>query len=332
MPIECDVWPMNILTRASGEKNRVLLVHPKPAVERKGIRRDKDGILRIIDPKAIKIKLGTYYPETKEEGHRHFLARDKKGKYTCFGRRLNVQKTFTDIYPKIKNMEHPDLPLDTVLDFELIWPGHPDSEVVTAIKECPEQLRCRCFGLPIFKGENKIGNSTYQEGRNNLLSFISKRNITKRYTKIVLTEDNKVSILEKYLNSAEYLGIEGFVLKSQHYGGWYKLKGINEADVFVSGFKVSDSDTRAGMITAIQASVMKGDKEVVVGKVSGFDMDQMKVMTTAYNRTNDENPYLGKVLRIIYQDIAGKGGLKHAFFDCWREDKNLEDCKFEQFK
>ena len=41
MPIECSLWPMNILTRASGEKDRKLLVHPQECVKRAGMRRDE---------------------------------------------------------------------------------------------------------------------------------------------------------------------------------------------------------------------------------------------------------------------------------------------------
>lgn len=337
MPIECRQWPMNLLTRASGEKNRVLLCHPKAAVERKGIRRDDDGKLMIIDPKAIKIKTGTYYPETKEAGHRHFLARDEEGAYTCYGRRLNVDNVYIDIYPKIKDMKHPKLPRGTVLDMELVWPGHPDSEVVTAIKDCPAELECRVFGVPIFMGKDYRGLS-YIDGRSAVLANVNKPYVTKRYKPVELTKANIVQKLTWLLNQAEAKGIEGFVLKSAHYSGWYKLKGINEADVICTGFKISDADTRKGMVTAVKVSVyFDGDNGMkYIGNVSGFDLDEMNAMTNEYNMAEarklpESNRYIGRPLQIIYQEMASQNGLKHGFFDRWRDDKNPLDCNLEQF-
>lgn len=336
MPIECNQWPMNILTRASGEKNRVLLVHPKPAVERKGIRRDKEGKLRIIDPKAIKIKLpNIVIPELKEAGHRHIFGRCADGKYVCYGRRLNVQNTYTDIWPKIQSMPHPKLPKETAIDFELVWPGHHDSEVVTAIKECPEELCMRCFALPIEKGISYIGEQLdYIQGRHRLLQYVNKANVTKRYKPISIGKDNAKEVLEYLLNAAENMKVEGFVLKVFHCAEWYKLKGIQEADVFITGFKVSTAETRKGMVTAVKVSVWDGKEQKYIGNVSGFNFEEMEAMTKAYNKYKEDsfaNPYMGKVLRIIYQEMAGQGGLKHAFRDCWREDKNSFDCSIGQF-
>jgi ATP-dependent DNA ligase len=346
MPIECNQWPMTELTLPSGEKDRKLQIHPKAAVERKGLKRDSEGKLRIADPKAIKIKIPRQvpavmiFPEMKEAGHRHFLARDENGEYSCFGRRLNVEKTYTDIYPKLKGWQHPELPTRTVVDFELVWPGHPDSEVVTAIKECPEELEMRAFSIPIYKGRNLIGTNSlnYIDGRKLLMRVLKyKKYITKRYTPIKLTRDNQIQVLEALLNKAEELDIEGFVLKEMSTLGWYKLKGINEADVFVIGFKISNAETRKGMVTAVRVAVMDGLDEKYVGNVSGFNIGEMNEMTEAYNKFGDKsegydaNPFMYKTLRIVYQEQAGQGGLKHAFRDCWRDDKAAESCTMDQF-
>jgi ATP-dependent DNA ligase len=330
---------MNLLTRPVGEKDRALLVHPKPAVERKGLKR-VDGLLTIADPKAIKIKMpNILIPELKEAGHRHFLARDKKGNYSCFGRRLNVNKTYTDIYEKIKDMPHPWLPKETVIDFELVWPDHPDSEVVTAIKECPEELRMRCFAVPIYKGQSCVNSDIvdYIQGRNRLVRLVGTDLVTKKYKPISISKDTVIHVLEYLLNTAEFMGVEGFVLKAFHCKEWYKLKGINEADVFITGYKISKAETRMGMVTAVKVSVMDGEEIKDIGNVSGFNLEQMNEMTEYYNYYDakgnvEENPYWMKTLRIVYQEMAGKGGLKHAFFDSWRDDKNYGLCSIDQFK
>lgn len=344
MPIGCDQWPMNLLTKPAGEKDRKLLVHPKPAVERKGIRRNEDGKLYIIDRKFVKVKTpNILIPEMKEAGHRHFLFRDEDGKYGVFGRRLNVNKTYTDIYPKLKGKwKHPDLPKGTVIDFELVWPGHPDSEVVTAIKECPEELRMKAFAVPVYRGFSIAGSDTidYIQGRQKLCKLVGSENVTKKFLPIEIDSENVVEKMEYLLRAAENMGVEGWVLKAFHCKEWYKLKGIQEADVFVIGFKISNAETRKGMVTAVKVGVYDKDhmKEIPIGNVSGFSLEEMEQMTEAYNKCGDAacgpkaNPYLYSVLRIVYQEMAGQGGLKHAFRDCWRTDKDADSCYMDQFE
>lgn len=339
MPIESNQWPMNILTRPVGEKDRALIVHPKTAVERKGIRKN-DGEFIITNRKAIKIKPGTYHLEVKEAGHRHIFFRDDDGDYGCFGRRLNVNKTYTNIYEKICKMPLPKLPRETAVDFELIWPGHPDSEVVTAIKECPEELRMRAFSAPIYRGRVLIGDKSddYETGRILVGKLVGSDRLVKRYKPIEIPKEEPEAILQILLNWAEKRNQEGWVLKEAACRNWYKLKGVNEADVVIIGFKVSSAETRMGMVTAVKVGVYVGEqKYMYVGNVSGFNLEEMEAMTKAYNKydakdNSEKNPYRYKVLRIAYQEMAGKGGLKHAFRDCWREDKSPESCFMGQFK
>lgn len=336
MPISCDIWPMNLLTKPTGEKDRALIVHPKPAVERKGISRIK-GLLTITDPKAVKIKDGIYIPEFKEAGHRHFFCRGAKGYYHMYGRRLNVNQTYTDIWPKLKGIDYPELPLETVVDMELLWPGHHDSEVTTAIKECPDQLVMRCFSVPIYKGVLLIEEDTedWVHGRIRLHHVVGKERCVKAYKPITIAGDNKKFVIQILLRIADHKGFEGYVLKEFANRNWWKLKGIQEADVFVVGFKISNAETRKGMVTAVKVGVYDDNKKMKkIGNVSGFNLDEMEAMTEAYIKYRDDikNPFLGKVLRIRYQELAGRGGLKHAFRDCWRDDKSPNSCSINQFK
>jgi hypothetical protein len=326
---------MHILTRPVGEKDRALIVHPKPAVDRKCIR--KDGNKIVIDPKGIKIKnFDTLYVEEKSAGHRHLFCRDINGEFYCFGRRLNVKKKYTDIWPKIYTMPHPNLPKDTVVDMELVWPGHPDSEVTTAIAECPEELRMRCFAVPILKGMVHIEGYSheYGYGRKELVELIGKENCVKRYEPIRSGVDLKY-VFEKYLNFAQKNSLEGFVLKEKFCSKWWKLKIADEADVFIMGFKISNAKTRKGMVTAVKVGVMKNDKPTYVGNVSGWNLDEMQRMTKSFNKfgADANNPYMHKVIKIQYQELASQGGLKHAFRveNPFREDKGCQSCRWEQF-
>lgn len=335
MPILCDLWPMNLLTKPIGEKDRRLIIHPKEAVLRNGIRRDSEGRLEIVDPKAIKIPDGIYCIEDKEQGHRHIWCCDKEGNYHLYGRRLNVQQTYTDILPKLNGKVtcFPPLPPESALDFELCWPGHPDSEVTTAIKDHPEELHPYFFAILIWKGSLVIGDNSFEwfSGRRHLEHHVGKKYMTKGYKPINLDSSTKAGkqkklwVLETLLNKAEEKGKEGFVLKEMMSMGWWKLKGINEADVFVTGFKISDSETLKGLATGVKIAVYKDGKVFNMGNVSGFDRE------TQTDMAKNPDKYLGRVLRVVYQEIAGKGKMKHGFKDSWRDDKNKESCTFDQF-
>jgi hypothetical protein len=326
---------MNILTKPVGEKDRKLIIHPKDAVLRSGMVRSANGDIEIVDPKAVKIKSGLYCIERKEQGHRHFLVREQGKPPAVYGRRLNVEKTYTNIYPKLEKSVVAKIwymmPENTVFDFELCWPGHPDSEVTTAIKECPEDLHPYIFSVPILEGKPMMGSDSmgWFEGRRWLQDFVGKEYMTKGFKPIELGADTKESIktLEALLNIADGKGWEGFVLKGMFCDDWWKLKGINEADVFVTGFKISTAETRKGLPTGVKIAVLDEDEKVVdMGNVAGFSLELMNDMK------NNPEKYLNKVMRVVYQEIAGKGKMKHGFFNCWRDDKNWQSCSINQFQ
>ena len=333
--IDCDIWPMNLLTRASGADNRKLLVHPKEAVTRSGIRKI-EGELNIVDPKSIKIPSGTYYVEEKEQGHRHFYCRDSEGEYHVYGRRLNVNGTYTDIMPKLIRTPFPEIPNNTVIDMELVWPGHKDTEIPTAIKSFPDELRMKAFAVPINRGELCIleESYSYEDGRLVLMGIVGDDNTSNCVSKVTLDDARKTSELQSLLISAESSNIEGYVLKSKACDGWWKLKGVKECDVFIVGFKISESATRTGLVTGVDIAVMDAEEnEVNMGKCAGFTQELQKQMADAYNEfgTSLNNPYMHRVMRVVYQEIAGQGKMKHGFFDGWRDDKNRASCTIDQF-
>ncbi len=337
MAVECNLWPMSLLTKPVGSKDRRLIIHPKEAVLRSGICRNSEGLLSIVDASAIKIPYGSYIPERKEEGHRHIYCRDKDGKYYLYGRRLNVQGTYTNILPKVKGCPNlPELPLETALDLELIWPGHPDAQVSSAIKDCPDQLKPMFFAVLIHKGNLLIGQDSlyYPMGRSLLRDLVDLNNMTKSYGAVILTENNRKVMLEKMLRFADSHKFEGFVLKGKACDDWWKLKGLCEADVFVTGFKVSSAKTRMGMITAVEIAVYDDNGQIIdMGNVSGFSVEEMIKMMEAHTKygTTKNNPYMFKVLRVVYQEMAAQKKLKHCFKDSWRDDKNDTECLYSQF-
>ena len=331
-------WPMNLLTRPAGE-SRKLLIHPDKLLSRQCMRRDKNGVMRINDIEAIKLfknkalPVKVYY-EIKQQGHRHFYCRDSRGNYHLYGRRLNVEGEYPDIMPKLLGygiFPNDHIPTETVIDCELIWPGHPDTDVPTAIKDCPDKLKMVAFAIPILHGRNLFQNKfrSYREGRHYLVENLDPKYIIGKNPSLYLSEDLIIDNLEYLLAKAEMYGFEGWVLKEFAFSGWWKLKLVNEKDVFVIGFNKSESDTRYGMITSVKIGILKGKEILDIGNVSGFDEEQMDEMTKAYSRATDTeyNPFYHRVLRVQYQEIASKGKLKHAFFDGWRDDKSWKECR-----
>jgi hypothetical protein len=326
---------MHLVTRTAGD-SRVVRVKPIDITPRANIRPDESGVLHIIDPALIKVRECTLYPEVKEAGHFHFYSRDKGGNYSFFSKRQNVLGTYTDLYPKIRRMSLPELPKASSFAVELIWPEHKDTEVPTAIKNCPEELRIRALGVAVFENVCNIGDLSmgYIRGREILHSVFCREDIVQSFPSVNITSrEQAAGILERFLRLAKVKGIEGYVFKQSSYAGWWKLKGTREADVFILKSIISNSETQNGMVTSVEIGCYDDNGEIVpMGSVSGFPMDIKKQMTEAYNGGFWVKKYYRKVLRVQYQEIAGRGKMKHGFFDGWRSDKGPAECMYSQFE
>lgn len=333
-------WPMNVLTRQAGD-TRKLITHPVEITPRVNLKPDSNGKLLIVDRTKIKIKNVVLYPEVKEQGHFHFYCRDASGNYSMIGKRPSVTGKYIDILDKFtaQGRQMPPIPEETVIATELIWPDHPDTDVPTGLKECPNQLKVRGLGLAIYKGLNlHEENISYNNGRYLLDKVFPEKWLVEKFEPITFKgEMHSATMIEALLIRAKKYKIEGFVLKEKAYSGWWKLKGCREGDVFITGCKISTSDTQYGMVTAVTIGCMGPDGVINMGSVTGFTIDDKIRMTQAYRQetrfsNNFEKNYLGRVIRVVYQEIAGKGKLKHGFFDGWRDDKIDRDCGIDQFR
>jgi hypothetical protein len=321
---------MDVLTKASGD-GRKLITKPIDITPRDNIRPDENGDLRIVDCELIRIQDTIVYPEVKEQGHFHFFCNDQ-GTLSMYGKRLNVDFQYPNIIDKLNEVKLPKIPTDTVYATELIWPGHPDTEVPTAIKDHPEELKIVVLGMPIYKGR-LMTNEKYTFARTILKDNCEDFLVERFCVCAIGSKRQAATIIEGYLKEIRRIGIEGIVFKEYAYSGWWKLKGIKEADCFITGCKVSKSETQFGLITSVTIGVLKDeDGEVIeMGSVTGFSLDEKRKMTDAYNRNKFDSEYIGKTLRVLYQEIAGKGKMKHGFFDGWRPDKDYMECKADQF-
>lgn len=331
MPI---YYPMNILTVNAGAR-RKLLCKPVSAVKRDSIK--SMGSTFMINHEGIEIPSGGYSIETKEQGHFHFYSRDEDGEYSLYGKRETVMGTYRDIWPLVKQGlkdKVPSLPKETAIAIELIWPNHQDSKVPTAIKDCPHKLEVRALAVAIYRGVLIMGTDMpYLKGRKILYSLFSNSQIVKYYDTIYLQSKEGIAVhFTKLLEYALSEKIEGYVLKGLHYNQWYKLKGVKECDAFVIGFKISNSDNYEGQVTSLELGMWDGSKVCPVGRASGLS-DEIKIeLTDKYNKyqCTSMNPWMYSVCRVKYQEIGTRGGIKHGFFDGWRDDKDQFDCPLSQ--
>lgn len=331
-------YPINIVTVSTG-KSRKLLVKPVNAVKRDGIT--IVGGNYIVQSGEIKLKPGKYFIETKEQGHFHFYAKNAENEYTFFSKREGVDGSYRNLW-ELENFRLqmkkrlPFLPGNTAIAVELIWPGHQDSQVPTAIKECPEELRVRALAVAINEGKLIMGTDLdYMQGRRILRQYFNNDDIVQLHGMLeVDSAENTALQLEKLLLTAREKRIEGYVLKQYHYNKWYKLKGIQECDAFVTDFKRSKSDTYDGMVTSLLIGMYDGEEIVEVGRVSGLNDILKSEITRAleqYGRT-PENEYYHRCLRVTYQEVTVNGNIKHGFFDGWRDDKSPHECTMEQLQ
>lgn len=334
-------WPMNVLTKSTGKRRR-LISAPDAGVKRESIQPSGDGF--VVKPDGVLLPAGRrYFIETKEQGHFHYFARNIDGEYSMYGKRETVCGNYRDIWPLVeKGLKDklPGIPPETAFAIELIWPGHQDSKVPTAIKECPEQLEIRALAVAIYKGVLIAGTDMgYTRGRRILKHCFESHQIVELHGAIDIEygdAERNAKVLSYWLERAKLEEIEGYVLKSAHYSGWYKLKGIRECDAFVIGFKISESDTYYGQVTSLELGMWDEDaqKTIPVGRASGFPDELKNQLTASYKEHGTEvtNPFMFKACRVTYQEIGTRGGIKHGFFDGWREDKSSEDCLLEQLQ
>jgi len=128
----------------------------------------------------------------------------------------------------------------------------------------------------------------------------------------------------RWTESAEELGIEGWVVKDFPGSNCFKIKPQKTVDAFVVGYTLSDKGACEGGLKAVQIAVMQGGEEITIASVGvGFDND--------YRMMVDPESLIGRVGEFKYQGIAAKGKLKFARFLRWRDDeKTKEQCLIEQ--
>jgi hypothetical protein len=248
--------------------------------------------------------------QQKLDGHRLTLFRQKDG-MIAFGRDRREHLELGNKHQYIKNLEWwkqaMELPPFSSLDGELYVPGGTCGDVATALaNEAP--IKFTPFAVPYFDNCCCFENSVMwaQAMCNTLLGMDFPLTITDSRNK------------DELLAEADKLAIEGWVLKSKNYIGWWKLKRIHTIDCFVTGFK-DGKGKFAGQCGALIVSANIDHEIVEVASISGMDDS---------TRQSISQKDINRVCEVKYQAVGAGSRLVHPRFVRWRDDKPMAECVY----
>lgn len=169
------------------------------------------------------------------------------------------------------------------------------------------------------------------------------KDLEDEHLETIFYTDNGMKLWEEI----EKRGIEGVIAKekgSKYYPGerrkeWLKIKNLKIIDAVIVGYI-----SRKREISSVAIALYKGKDLFYVGKVSGFDTETMNYMLKNFKRETKPpvvNPEMAPpdmvwaapsiVAEIKYLEKTSNE-LRMPSFVRIREDKNAEDCKFEQIE
>jgi hypothetical protein len=214
------------------------------------------------------------------------------------------------------------MPVGTALDCELFVPGKQATDVITAIKERDSILSVSLFAVPWWAGQDAREWSFDRVSEVTAGNYHLELMETKTLSEVpaALTESQIAAMKRK----ATADGSEGWVVKLDHYSGWWKVKPCKTVDCVVMKTTMSLSESFAGGLKAVEVGVYDeaGQLVKIASVGTGFDAD--------YRMTVDRKSLVGRVCEVSYDSLASKGMLKFPRFVRWREDKNAKECTHEQ--
>lgn len=132
---------------------------------------------------------------------------------------------------------------------------------------------------------------------------------------------------------------------------WLKVKFVFEADVVIAGWTEGEG-RRAGKIGSLVMAVFEGDHLRYVGNVgTGFDHAALEAATDLLAPLeSDDAPFLADTIRsnrelrdahwvepelvatVEHRELTGAGKLRAPAFKGWRDDKEPQECTFDQLR
>lgn len=253
--------------------------------------------------------------EVKEDGWRLSVIK-RDGKISVFSKKDSV-----DLWPKVQRNEKVaeailSLPDFTIVDGEAHIPGGLSSDVPTALTT-GEGWRFSTFALP-YLGGSDLRRVALPEVRVSLHDFGFDLTHCVPFRKVFGDVDR-----DWLKRDAAERGIEGYVLKLQHWLGWYRVKPKKTVDVIIRG-RYEGNNRHTGRLGGFVVGLLtETGSWVEVGRCGGGFTDEQRDEFWAID-------VIGRVCEVEYDSVTSGSRLRFPQFIRWRDDKEASQCRFSQ--
>ena len=245
--------------------------------------------------------------QTKLDGHRIHLSKGHA-----------ITRVGTDIWKKLLAIPHFKRPLEGIpsgclIDAEIHAHGVFATSVKTMINEADKRLLITAFAMPIVRGQR-----TSYLGIDGVNDILRAAGLAVPHTEFFSSRALTTVDLTVLKDRAKKMGTEGWIAKSSHLDGWYKIKITHTVDAIITDWTTSTSDTYYGQIRGIECSLHDGNGEMIVICNTGNGL------TKEFKETWEgcEKQLVGKVVELEYDEVASQGRLKFPRILRFREDKS----------
>jgi ATP-dependent DNA ligase len=283
----------------------------------------------------------TYLAEQKYDGIYCMLTFDENGKLSLISRNMKVKENeqLESLRAYLENYFHLK---DSVVNGELAF----STQAGTEYQKLYGHSKIDVFDILKYKGK-ELHTKSLLARKLILRDLIHKDDSYIKLSPWICSdpkvtpwnEDNNThSFNEKVLawfNKLVSEGKEGLVIKdmndtSYEFGGksklWYKIKKLVSNDYVIMGYDNSDS---------IKYSKLDWIKNIICGLYEGTELiEKVKVgsMTEEVRKeiSLNKDKYKGTVIEVAGFEIFKSGSIRHPSFLRFRDDKDIEDCKWEK--
>lgn len=250
------------------------------------------------------------WAEVKYDGWRMTLFVDHDGSRRLVGRKPEIDRL--DDVSALTREKMMRVPVGTVLDGELFVPGEKATFVPSALKTGDDRMVFAPFAVPYFGGQD-----VRRAGRYFVHEAIARMGFQ---SPTVLNDIPRSCRPETLQRLAREMNAEGFVLKQEHYRGWYRVKRSYTVDLIVCGWTPGKGkhEGRIGSVDATTWEHFSAGDGASVATVGGIS-DELR------ERSFDDT-WRGRVIEVEYDEVGAGGRLKFARFVRFRDDKPREEC------
>ena len=211
------------------------------------------------------------------------------------------------------------IPKHSILFGELFSTGAA-TDVPTLLNQGSELLQLRIFAAPVFSTNNWFNANLIEVQRQLEEDWGIPFAETSRYADCTFTR-------EELLEAAVAEKMEGWVLKEKHMKGWYKLKPSKFIDAFVVTVNKSFSANNFGDMKSMTVGIYEqrnGKRllRIIADVGGGWSKEFRETQPTTAQ-------YKFKVCEIEYDSFM-KNRLRFPRFVRWREDKDADQCTWDQ--